>query len=275
MPVITLTSDFGIVDYRVAAIKGCIVSQKPDACIIDITHDIEAHNLLQTAYIVRNAYHYFPKDSIHIICVDSFYRKEIRPILYKVDGHYFIASDNGILSLIFKDINPESVYEITLNNRFDDEVNSTVRDIFVPTAVYLLSGGSPEVIGRPIKDPQQKSYSNAVYNESEKIIIGEAIYIDHFGNVVSNISRSLFLKTEVKHTAFKIRFRNYAFSTVHNNHTDLVKDWSRESEYHGKSAAVFNEAELLEICIYKGNKNNGAKSLLGINIGEKIYVEFS
>ena len=104
MSIITLTSDFGNLDYRVAAVKGKILSLNPEVNIIDITHDIQAFNLIQTSYIVRNAYKYFPKGSIHILSVDSFHHKSRKNIIYKADGSYFLAADNGLLSLIFFDI---------------------------------------------------------------------------------------------------------------------------------------------------------------------------
>lgn len=274
MAVITLTSDFGLTDYRVAAIKGSIFSQKIDAIIVDITHEIEAYNLLQTSYIVRNAYKYFPKGSVHIISVDTFYRKEVRSIIYKADGHYFISADNGILDLIFYHIKPEAIYEITLNNRFDDEVKSSTIDIFVPAAIHILNGGIPEIIGRKIESVREMSFPRAVHNESEKMIIGEVMYIDNYGNLVSNISKTFFDKINSNHQNYLIKFRNLALSNVYRQHTEFVKNWEREREYHGKAVAVFNEAGLLELCIYKGNKDNGARSLFGLKVGEKVYIEF-
>lgn len=274
MPIITLTSDYGLVDYRVAAIKGSILSQKQDVQIVDISHEIEAYNILQTAYIVRNAYKYFPKGSVHIISVDSFYRKEVKSVLYVADGQYFIAADNGILGLIFFDINPDNVYEITLNNRFDDHVQSTTTDIFVPAAVHLLNGGLPEVIGRKFKTPKDITFQRAVYMPAENMIIGEVMYIDNFGNVVSNISKKFFEKNFKGFNNFIVKFRNLSLSNIHNQYTDFIVDWENERDYHGKSVAIFNDAGLLELSIYKGNKNNGAKTLFGLNVGEKIYVEF-
>lgn len=274
MAVITFTSDYGLVDHRVAAVKGAILKLKEDVTIIDITHQIQAYNLLQTAYIVRNAYSFFPKGTVHIISVDSFYTKERKCILYKADDHYFIAADNGILSLIFYDIKPEEVYEITLNNRFDDEVRFTSTDIFAPVAVHLQNGGLPEVIGRKFKDPKQLSFPRAVFNESEKMLIGEIMYIDNFGNVVSNISKKNFEKSSVGFESFIVKFRNLALSRIHDQYTDLVNDWDKEQEFHGKAAAVFNDAGLLELTIYKGNCESGAKTLFGLKVGESIYIEF-
>ena len=274
MAVITFTSDYGLLDHRVAAVKGAILNLKEEVTIVDITHQIQAYNLLQTAYIVRNSYSFFPKGTVHIISVDSFYTKDRKSILYKADDHYFIAADNGLLSLIFYNIKPEEVYEITFNNRFDDEVSFTSTDIFAPVAVHLQNGGLPEVIGRKFKDPKQLSFPRAVFNESEKMLIGEIMYIDNFGNVVSNISKKIFEKSSVGFESFIVKFRNLALSRIHNQYTDLVNDWSKEQEFHGKAAAVFNDAGLLELTIYKGNGENGAKTLFGLQVGESIYIEF-
>lgn len=274
MPVITLTSDYGLTDYRVAAIKGSILSLNENAVIADISHEIEAFNLLQTAYIVRNAYPYFPKNSVHILSVDCFYRKDVRSLVCKADGQYFVTSDNGLLSLILFDINPEAIYEITLN-RFDEQMKSATTDIFVPAAVHLANGGLPEVIGRKIDDPKEISFPRAVFSTAEEMIIGEVMYIDNFGNLVSNISKKFFMKNMKGYSSFVVKFRNLALTSIFNHHTEFVPDWSCEREYHGKSVAIFNEEGLLELSIYKGSRENGAKTLFGMNVGEKIYIEFA
>ena len=274
MSIITFTSDYGLVDHRVPSVKGKILSLNENVKIIDISHEIQAYNLRQTAYIVRNAYSIIPKGTVHIIAVDSFYTKDRKCILYQADGHYFIAADNGVLSLIFYDIKPEAVYEITFNNRFDDEVNFTSTDIFAPAAVHLKNGGLPEVIGRKYKNPKQLSFPRAVYNESERMIIGEIMYIDNFGNVISNISKKFFEKNGVGYENFIVKFRNLALSKIYNQYTEFISDWQNEHEYHGKSVAIFNDAGLLELTIYKGNSQNGAKTLFGMKVGESIYIEF-
>lgn len=275
MSIITLTSDFGRLDYRVSAMKGKILTLNPEVNSIDITHDIQAYNLIQTSYIVRNAYKYFPKGTIHILSVDSFYHKSRKNILYKADGSYFLTADNGLLSLIFFDIKPESIYEITLNNRFDDVVSFTSTDVFVPVAVHLANGGLPEVIGRKIESAKQLSFPKPVYNESEKIMVGEVTYIDNFGNIISNINREYFENIVRGQENFTIKFRNLSLSKIYSTHTEVVSDWERETEFHGQSAAIFNDSDLLELTIYKGSKKNGAKSLFGLNVGEKIFIQFS
>ena len=275
MPIITLTTDFGTTDGKVACIKGCILSMQPDVSIVDISHDIEPYNLTQTGYIVKNAYSHFPKGSIHIISVDSFHHKDRKFLVCKADGHYFIMADNGLLSLIFYDIKPESIHEITLNNRFDDVVNFTSTDIFVPVAVHLYKGGVPEIIGREIKQIKEITYPKPYFNENEKILIGEVVYIDHFGNAVSNISKEIFEQYFLAFKDFNVKFRGFSTKKIVKKYTDIIPDWEKESSFHGKELALFNEADLLEIAMYKGSKASGASALMGLNIGEKIYVVFS
>lgn len=274
MPVITLTSDYGLTDYRVAAIKGKIFSLKEDLSIVDISHDIQAHNLTQTSYVFSNAYPFFPKGTVHIIAVDSFFTKHRKCLLFKMDGHYFIAADNGVFSLIFPDQKPEAVYEITFNNRFDDVVEFTATDIFVPAAVHLQNGGLPEVIGRKIKSYKQKKLLPAQLLETEKMIAGDILYVDHFGNIVSNITKEMFDKQMLVSSDFTIKIRNIRFNKIHKSYTDVVTDWDREQEFHSTAVAFFNQADYLEIGIYKGSKTNGAQVLFGVTYGEKIFIEF-
>ena len=106
------------------------------------------------------------------------------------------------------------------------------------------------------------------------MMIGEIMYIDNFGNVVSNISKKFFENYGYGFDSFIVKFRNLALTKIYNHYTDFVHDWNDENEFHGKSAAVFNEAGLLELTIYKGNANNGAKNLFGLKVGESIYIEF-
>lgn len=274
MPIITLTSDYGTLDYRVAAVKGQILSLNQSANIVDITHEISSYDLLQTSYIVKNAYKYYPKGSVHVICVDSFHSKFVKHVLYKADGHYFIAADNGVLSLILSDVRPESIHEITLHNRFDDNINFLAIDVFAHAAVHLMNGGIPDVIGRKLTTPKKLSYPKAVYNETERMILGEVIYIDKFENVVTNITKKFFKKIHSNFPEQVVKFRNLKLHRIYNKYSDIVTDSEQESLMHGTAAVIFNEADFMEILIYKGLENNGARNLMGLKVGEKIYIEF-
>lgn len=274
MPVITLTSDYGMLDHRVAAIKGHLLQLNPQSILVDITHSISAYNLVETAYIIRNAYHHFPKESIHILSVDSFFHKDRKNLLVKADGHYFITADNGLISLIFYDLKPEAIYEITINNRFDDDVKFASVDIFAPVAAHLSNGGLPELIGRKIKNYKEIKFPAVTFNETEKMLIGEVMYIDNFGNCVTNIHKQVFDKHMVSYKNFEINIRNILLKNISRKYTDLVTDWKKETDYHGKASALFNAQDLLEITMYKSNNRSGANSLFGLKVGNKIYIQF-
>lgn len=274
MPVVTLTTDYGLTDHRVAAIKGSLLSANESTKIVDISHNIEAYNLLHTAYILKNVHPYFPNGTVHLVAVDSFYNKNRKSLLYLVNNQFFIAADNGVLSLVFNEIKPEAIYEITLNNRFDDIVNFTATDIFVPVANHLLNGGLPEVIGRKTKSVKQITQLQPTFNSVEKMIIGDIMYIDHFGNIVTNIKKEYFEKEAAVYKNFKIKLRSFSLNKIYQSYTEIITDWKKENEFHGKAVAIFNEAGFLEITIYKGSQHNGASSLLGLGYDDNIYIEF-
>jgi len=274
MSIITLTTDLGTKDHKVASIKGSILSLEKNVPIVDITHHIEPHDIIQTAYIVRNSYSHFPKGSIHIIAVDCFYHKDRKFLVLEANGHYFIMPDNGLFSLIFPDIKPEKIYEISHNASDDDRIFTPI-DIFVPVAVHLHKGNDTKLIGKQIKSIKEVVFPKPNYNEAQKMIAGEIVYIDHFGNAVSNISKEIFEKHLSGNQNFKIKFRECSMKNIVKKHTDIITDWEKENLFLAKELALFNEADLLEIAMYKGSKTNGAAPLMGLNIGEKIYVEFS
>jgi len=274
MKIITLTSDYGMLDWRVPAIKGGIFSSESNALVVDISHNIDAYNLLQTAYILRSTYKYYPRGTVHVVCVDSFFHKDRKNIIVKADDHYFICADNGLISLIFSHINVEDIYEITLHNHYDSNVNFVPTDIFVPVALHLSKGGIPELIGRKCTNIKQNLLPRAVFNEAENIIVGEVFYIDNFGNAVTNINRQFFDRTAKLYNKFQVKIRNFIVSKIGNNYTDIVDNWEREQSYHGEISVIFGEDDFLEISIYKGSRNNGASGLLGLNIGERILIEF-
>jgi hypothetical protein len=274
MSIITLTTDLGTKDHKVASIKGSILSLEKNVPIVDITHHIEPHDIIQTAYIVRNSYSHFPKGSIHMIAVDCFYHKDRKFLVLEANGHYFIMPDNGLFSLIFPEIKPEKIYEISHKASDDDRIFTPI-DIFVPVAVHLYKGNDIKLIGKQIKSIKEVVFPKPNYNEAQKMIAGEIVYIDHFGNAVSNISKEIFEKHLSENQNFTIKFRECSMKNIVKKHTDIITDWEKENLFLSKELALFNEADLLEIAMYKGSKTNGAAPLMGLNIGEKIYVEFS
>lgn len=275
MPLITLTTDFGTKDYFVGAIKGTIFSELNNATVIDISHEISPFNITETAYIVKNAYTNFPKGSIHIIGVDSELSVENKHIALKLDGHYFICPDNGVIAMIASEIKPEKLVEITIHNNIVSSFN--VLDVFVKVACHIARGGTLEVIGRNIDKFKQTREVHPSINDDQTQIVGSVIYIDNYGNVISNISKKLFNDIG-KGRDYEVIARNYTFDKIFRKYNQVVNfnlaPENRQDD--GKKMALFNSADFLEIAIYKSNLKTvgGASSLLGLGYRDNITVRF-
>ena len=276
MPLITLTTDFGTKDHFLGAIKGAIYSELEDAKIVDISHQISPFNITETAYILKNAYQNFPKGSIHIIGVDTELSVENKHIAIKLDGHYFVCPDNGIVSMIASEILPEKIVEITIHDAIVSSFN--VLDVFVKVACHIARGGTLDVIGKQITNYKQLTEVHPSINDDKNQIIGSVIYIDNYGNVISNISKKLFQEIG-KGRSFEVIARNYSFEKIVQNYNDSVNfDIPLENRQDdGKKLAIFNSANYLEIAIYKSNLKTvgGASTLLGLDYRDTITVRFN
>ena len=149
MSIITLITDFGTKDHFVAKIKGAIISDLPQASIVDISHQISPFNIMEAAYVIENSYQHFPEKTIHIIGVDSEKTPENLHLVVKLNGQYFICADNGVLSIVCNNINPDEIFEINIHDKIESE-NSAIKT-FTKVACHLAKGGEPEVIGKKIK----------------------------------------------------------------------------------------------------------------------------
>ncbi|MDG1529469.1 MAG: SAM-dependent chlorinase/fluorinase [Polaribacter sp.] len=275
MSLITLTTDFGTKDHFVGAVKGAIYNELPDAKIVDITHEISPFNITETAYILKNSYKSFPDKSIHIVGVDSELSPENKHIVILLDNHYFICPDNGLISMIASEINPTQIVEINIHDRI--ESSFPVLDVFVQVACFIARGGSLGVIGKEIQSYKQMTEIQPKINSNETKITGSIIYIDNYGNVISNISKKLF--TEIgKGRDYKVVARRYSFDKINKKYNDIINYQIDEDRKHydGNRLALFNSAGFIEIAVYRSNLNTvgGASSLLGLNYRDTITVEF-
>ena len=275
MPLITLTTDFGTKDHFVSAIKGAIFSELDNVKVVDISHEVSPFNITETAYIVKNAYQNFPKDSIHIIGVDSELSIENKHIALQLDDQYFICPDNGVISMIASEIKPEKLVEITIHDAIISSFN--VLDVFVKVACHIARGGTLEVIGKEIERFKQLTEVHPFINEDKTQIVGSVIYIDNYGNVISNISKKLFSDIG-KGRDFEVIARNYSFDKIFRQYNEVVnfEIASENRQDDGKKLAIFNSADFLEIAIYRSNLKTvgGASSLLGLDYRDTITVRF-
>lgn len=258
MPIITLTSDLGLKDYYVASIKGAILSQNPDVTIVDITHEIPPFDMSKASLVVRNCYRDFPAGTIHIIGVNSETDLDIPHVAIFENGHYFIGADNGIFSLIFDKV-PEKIVELNISQETDN-VTFPTRDVFVKAACHIARGGTLELIGKAKETIETKSLFRAISENNS--IRGMVSYIDHYGNLLSNISEQMF-RTFGRGRRFVIYLRNanYEISEITNAY-NTVPD--------GEKVAMFSSTGFIEIAVNKGN----ASKLFGVKESDLIRIEF-
>jgi S-adenosyl-L-methionine hydrolase (adenosine-forming) len=278
MAIITLTSDYGTKDYFVSSVKGAILSELADVTIVDISHLVNPYDLSEAAYIIRNTYEEFPKGTIHVIGVNAISSPFQKPICALINGYYFICADNGILSLICEKNEPEEIYEITA---YPEGIDSLfpMKNCFVPVACHLARGGVPALLGNKRTELKQLNELKPLYRD-DKIITGNVIYIDHFGNVVTNISREFFEEI-AQDRKYKILLRQKDFSmtditVIYDHYNEVVQDFSKEVQAFGRTLCLFNSAGFLEVTLYKSNPviSGGANQLMGLKKGDTITIEF-
>jgi len=276
MSIITLITDFGYKDQFVAQMKGEIYSNNPESQVVDISHNISPFNIMEAAYILENSYKSFPENTIHIIDVDSEKNKEKKHIIVKLDNHYFITSDNGIMSILSQNINYQEIYEISILNELKPMQSSL--KTFSKVACHLSMGGKPEIVGKKINNLKNVKNLKPFVNSENTQIISSVIYIDHFGNVITNIKKSFFEEIG-KGRKFEISARNYKFNKIYSSYSDIINFNLSEDQRsdEGKALIIFNSNNYLQISIYRSNPENvgTAATLLGLKIYDSVSVIFS
>ncbi|AYN68385.1 hypothetical protein D1013_13850 [Euzebyella marina] len=275
MAIITLTTDFGLKDHFVGALKGTIYRELADATIVDISHQVSPFNIQECAYILENSYKSFPDGTIHIVGVDSEPTPENQHIAVLVDGHYFISANNGVISLITSEKQPEKVVQVNIPNPIHGSF--PVMDVFVQVACHIARGGTLEVVGRPFNQLRELREFTPTVTDNGNKIIGSVIYIDNYGNVVTNIHKNFF-EAYRKGRSFEIQARSTKVSRIHNKYSDIINFELDKSQRKGAGdlLALFNSASYIELAIYKSDLNTvgGASTLLGLDYRDTVTISF-
>ena len=191
LPIITLTTDFGLTDSYVGTMKGVMLSIAPQARLVDITHRISPQNVRQTAYVLYTAYRFFSSQAIHLVVVDPGVGGARRPIAVRLSHGTFVGPDNGVFTYVMAEESVEGVVELS-NPRFHlSSVSQTFhgRDIFAPAAGHLASGVRLDELGTALSDPVTLPLPRLEMDSHR--IRGEVLHTDHFGNVITSIGRLL------------------------------------------------------------------------------------
>ncbi|MGB5157048.1 SAM hydrolase/SAM-dependent halogenase family protein [Desulfobacterium sp. N47] len=190
MPVITLLTDFGMQDEYAGIMKGVILSINPAASIVDISHCLSPYDIVNAAYLIEYYYKYFPKGSIHVIVVDPGVGSNRTILAVLHNGHYFIAPDNGVLTLLCEDGEPEKIIKLLRSKWFLKPVSNTFhgRDIFSPVAAHLSNGVGMEEFGTEASRNTLVTINIVKPEISDNgELTGEIVSIDRFGNLITNI----------------------------------------------------------------------------------------
>lgn len=274
MSIITITTDYGLKDHFVGAIKGKILSDAKNAIIVDISHDISPFNSTEASYIISSCYNNFPKGTVHLIGVDAEQNRETQHIAMLWNDHYFICADNGILSMLIQNSKPQELVQINFPSSITNNVSDI--DILIKAATHLSLGGNIIDLGTTIYAIKEVTELTATVSEDLNIIKGYVVYIDNFGNVVTNISQTLYEQV-AKGRNCEIRFKTNRLTTLVKKYSDIAtSDKYPIKNYEGLQLALFNQAGFLEIAIFRSNPKTvgSAKSLLGLDYRDVITVAF-
>jgi S-adenosylmethionine hydrolase len=247
MPVVTLTTDFGIKDPYVAMVKGAILKINPDITCIDISNQLDVGDISTASFIIENSYGCFPAGSAHLVVVDPTVGSNRRAIFSVKNNHFFLGPDNGVLTPVLS-----QTFEIRKgvgkkSRTFDG------RDLFAEIAARLACGEAPEKLGKEITDAVKTKVSPPTVKDKD--IIGKIIYIDKFGNLISNIKEE-----HISGDKIEILIKGTKIS-------NLSKQYS-EGKVNKPIALINSGFKTLEICINRGK----ASSFLNSKVGEKITV---
>jgi S-adenosylmethionine hydrolase len=191
-PLITLTTDFGTSDHFAGTMKGVILGIAPRSRVVDISHEVHAFEISEAAFVISQTYRYFPPKTIHVIVVDPGVGSARRPILAEMAGQYFIAPDNGVLSMIYPK-EQAKVRHITAERYFLQPVSRTFhgRDIFAPVAAHLASGVTPAKFGKRVDDFLKLTLDQP-NRTGKRVWTGTVLKVDRFGNLITNLHADQF-----------------------------------------------------------------------------------
>jgi S-adenosylmethionine hydrolase len=260
-PIITLTTDFGTTDQLVGSMKGVILNINPAARIVDLNHGVVPFDILDGALSLASAYRYFPSRTIHVIIVDPGVGTDRRPILVSGEKQFFVAPDNGVLSMIYER-EACTVRHITAEHYFLNPISPTFhgRDIFAPTAAWLSKAFQTEAFGEVVTDfvrftmPKAKSSGQAVK--------GVVLRVDAFGNLMTNLTAEDIPIGALDGGAIKLAV---------NGKPVLKFVQTFASGNPGEAIAVVGSAGYVEVAVNRGN----AARTLGVNRGAEVTLDLT
>lgn len=258
---IAVLTDFGTRDYFVASLKGVILSINPDCRLVDVSHEVPEYDLKAAAFILWACYRFFPGGTIFLTVVDPGVGSERRVLLARSERYFFVAPDNGVLSLIYKQENPE-VIEVNRPEYFLTDRKSSFegRDKMAPVAAWLSLGVPEAELGRPVLNPVRLEFPEPQVRSRE--LQGQVLYRDRFGNLITNLSQQLIVQFLNRN-----RGANLVLLAGKKKISEMAAAYS--SSGSDRPFFIINSLGLLEIAVYK----KPAAEVLGLEAGDQVVLK--
>ncbi len=256
MAIITFLSDYGVSDHYVAAVKARILGINPGLRIVDISHHIEPFNLAHASYVLKAVYQDFPEGTVHLAAVDSTGEAGVQYIAVQIKGHFFVGADNGLFSLISEE-DPSMIAVLGEKER-PSLGTFPARDFLAKTAAMLASGSNLNDMGTFTRE--YKRLIGRKFRATKKLISGNVIRVDHYGNLITNIEKEVF-EILSKSRAYVVSIGREKIDRIHASYNEVE---------NGDCFVVFNRLDLLEIGISRGN----ASQLLGLKYDSPVNIIF-
>jgi len=255
VPVISLLTDFGLTDYFVGAVKGVILSINPAARLVDITHEIPAHDIEAAAFTLFVSHKSFPPNTVHLAVVDPGVGSSRRPVIVRTEAGTFVGPDNGIFSYVLEQADGYELFHVTDQQYFRTLVSNNFhgRDIFAPVAAELSRGAKPSAFGPKIGDPVVLPSLKPLRKKLG--LEGRIIHVDTFGNCITNFTRADMLENS------GLRVRGKSINTFKNY-------FSEKTSSRSELFAIWGSAGFLEIAA----TNKSAAKLLHAKRGDRVKL---
>lgn len=260
-PLIALLTDFGLTDPYVGIMKGVMRGICPDADFVDISHGVRPQAVGQAAFLLATSHLHFPDGTIFLCVVDPGVGSDRAALALKTDRHLYVAPDNGLLSLVWRQAKARAAHMIVEQRYRLPEVSHTFhgRDIFAPAAAHLAAGVPIEALGPSVPDIEELSFASA-RREEPTCLRGEIVHIDHFGNLITNIRQSD-LPRGVEASALQIQVADRAVQ-------GLVTTYSAAGV--GEPLAHIGSSGMLEIAVRRGH----AAKHFGVDVGDAVRLRW-
>jgi hypothetical protein len=247
MSIITLLTDFGSADHYVAEVKGVLLSRAPGVTLVDVTHGIPPSDIRSAAYVIGRTWHRFPPGSIHLAVVDPGVGSARAALAFAAHGHFFVGPDNGLFTAVLHDAEVEAVV-LPVPERASPTFQG--RDLFAPAAAALANEVPLHTLGQPFPGiPERLAYTAPHYEG--KTVVGEVVYIDRFGSLVTNLT------SELVPTYARLEVEDLDLGPLRHTYSDVTA---------GGLLAYVGSGGAIEIAV----RNGSAARRLGVGVGGRV-----